>query len=313
MSNASNPNEWSYVMSVDFQFDDTFEVVKNEKLKLYLRKNINNPTVILCFIVLLEHTLSYGVDSLMTKSEIEKQFNASIKLFGINTFRRDYIKRQSGDTRNAIDENQNQKFFIRSEFIENESNENLSALIKSIKDFYDEKNQIVSRFIKKIDAKIYENSDLISSEFINEILDEDDAESSQRRGQNFEICSFSILKEYFGSFGFELNRFSTTYANDGGMDYIGQKSVYQVTVVMSVKKFDEDIVKTPGIKRIIVYKNIASGFEMSKFDNELILRTINVEDLKGFVNNLLNLKKKGCVTHILSIMRDEFTREFYLS
>lgn len=300
-------------MSKNPKFDESFEYVKNEKLKSYLKRNINNPTVILCFIVLLSHTIKVGLGSLMTKSEIEREFNASIKQFGINTFRRDYIKRQSGDARNAIDENELQLFFIRKEFLDNESIENQELIIKNIKNYYDEKNQAVSRFIARIDDNIQINSDENSAEFIGEILDEDDSESSQRRGQNFEICSFSILKEYFGSFGFELNRFSTTYANDGGMDYIGQKSVYQVTVVMSLKKFDEDIVKTPGIKRIIVYKNIASGFDMTKFNHELILRTINVDDLKNFVNDLLHLKKKGCVTHILSTMREEFTREFYLS
>jgi hypothetical protein len=300
-------------MSQHLEFDDSFTYIKNGKLRSYLKKNINNPTVILCFIVLLNHTIKNGVGSLMTKSEIEKEFNSSIKQFGINTFRRDYIKRQSGDTRNAIDENGSQLFFLRADFLNEDSIEEQSYLINNIKNYYDEKNQAVSRFIKRIDDNIAKNSDENSVEFIFEILNEDDSESSQRRGQNFEICSFSILKEYFGSFGFELNRFSTTYANDGGMDYIGQKSVYQVTVVMSQKKFEEDIVKTPGIKRIIVYKNIASGFDFSKFDHELILRTINVEDLKGFVNNLLHLKKKGCVTHIISIMREEFIREFYLS
>jgi hypothetical protein len=293
--------------------DIEFSNVKNDKLRLYLRKNINNPTVILCFIVLLQNAIDNGNSSVMTKSEIEKQFNSKIKEFGINTFRRDYIKRQSGDTRNAIDENSSQCFFIRPEFITGIDVIELGELIKNIIEYYDEKNQQVNRFVKSIDDAIALNDDDKSLNFIISILEEDDSESSQRRGQNFEICSFSILKEYFGSFGFELNRFSTTYANDGGMDYIGQKSVYQVTVVMSQKKFDEDIVKTPGIKRIIVYKNLSSGFDIEKFDNELILRTINIEDLKGFVQNLMLLKRKGCVTHILSVMRNEFTREFYLS
>jgi len=294
-------------------FDTEFAAVQNSDLRAYLKRNINHPTVILCFIVLLQRTIELGVGTTMSKSDIERGFNAKIKEFGINTFRRDYLKRQSGDIRNAIDENDEQCFFIRSSFIDGITNEQLKEIIDDLNNFYGEKNQAISRFMSKISSAIETHDDEQSQQFIFDILDEDDSDSSQRRGQNFEICSFSILKMYFASFGFELNRFSTTYANDGGMDYIGQRSVYQVTVVMSQKKFDEDIVKTPGIKRIIVYKNIASGFDMSKFNHDLILRTISAANLKDYVIDLKNLRKAGAVTHILKTMLNEFTREFYLS
>lgn len=294
-------------------FDTEFAAIQNSDLRAYLKRIINHPTVILCFIVLLQKTIELGVGTTMTKSDIERGFNAKIKEFGINTFRRDYLKRQSGDIRNAIDENDEQCFFIRSNFIDGITNEQLKEIIDDLNNFYGEKNQAISRFVSKISSAIETHDDEQSQQFIFDILDEDDADSSQRRGQNFEICSFSILKKYFASFGFELNRFSTTYANDGGMDYIGQRSVYQVTVVMSQKKFDEDIVKTPGIKRIIVYKNIAPGFDMSKFNDDLILRTISAANLKDYVIDLKNLRKAGAVTHILKIMLNEFNREFYLS
>ena len=53
--------------------------------------------------------------------------------------------------------------------------------------------------------------------------------SDGHAGQNFEIMSFAILCVYFRIFGFSLRRFSTTFANDGGMDFIAGEGIYQVT------------------------------------------------------------------------------------
>ena len=56
------------------------------------------------------------------------------------------------------------------------------------------------------------------------------------RGEMFEVVSFAVLREYFRTFGFSLHRFSTTHANDGGMDFVASEAIYQVTVDESPQK-----------------------------------------------------------------------------
>lgn len=71
-------------------------------------------------------------------------------------------------------------------------------------------------------------------------------------GENFEIVSYAILREYFQSFGFRLQRFSTTRANDGGIDYAGGDCIYQVSTDSSLEKLESDLAKAPDIKRVVV-------------------------------------------------------------
>jgi hypothetical protein len=55
------------------------------------------------------------------------------------------------------------------------------------------------------------------------------------RGEMFEVVSFAVLREYFRTFGFSLQRFSTTHANDGGMDFVAGEAIYQVTTDESIQ------------------------------------------------------------------------------
>ena len=68
----------------------------------------------------------------------------------------------------------------------------------------------------------------------------------------FEVVSFAVLREYFRTFGFSLQRFSTTHANDGGMDFVASEAIYQVTTDESINKVRGDLAKSPGTKRVLV-------------------------------------------------------------
>src|SRR5438094_7660798 len=71
-------------------------------------------------------------------------------------------------------------------------------------------------------------------------------------GEMFEVVSFAVLREYFRAFGFSLQRFSTTQANDGGMDFVASNAIYQVTTDESVQKVKRDLAKSPGTQRVLV-------------------------------------------------------------
>lgn len=284
-----------------------FEFVKNKRLKAYLLKRHAEPTVILCFVVLLESYLeSSPRKKEMTKSEVEKVFNKRIRDFGINTFRRDYLKRQSGDPRNAIDENQSQSFYLRDDFLSDETQASFQRIIHEIKHFYKNRQNQGQKLIAEI-RKTMESDYQTKKDYISSFLKDNSHESI--KGRNFEIITYALLRVYFGSFGFLLNRFSTTFANDAGMDLIGQQAVYQVTVNMNKKKFEEDIIKTPDIRRIIVYKEVVKGFDTRLFSNPLVSRVITLIDLESYLDNLSKYEYQDYLGKILETMKHELERE----
>jgi len=286
-----------------------FSEVENELLRKYLTKRYNQPTVILSFLILLENILQAGSESVMSKSEIEKIFNSRNKKFGISTFRRDYLKRQSGDPNNAIDENKERCFFIRQEYLNNVNNEQFNIICSQIESFYEEKYSQNEGFISLLKGLIARNDNEEIFDFIQSILNE--KQNDNRRGQNFEIVSFAILKQFYIMRGFNLKRFSTTFANDGGMDFIGENAIYQVTVVMNLKKFNEDIVKLPKVKRILVYKELIKDIDDSFFNDELILDVINLEKLNNHLLYINSSRNKKFLKDVIETMISEFEREFY--
>lgn len=70
---------------------------------------------------------------------------------------------------------------------------------------------------------------------------------------DFEVMSFAILSLYLELYGFNLKRFTSTNANDGGVDFIGGDIVYCVTTNLSRAKLESDILKTHA-KKIFIYR-----------------------------------------------------------
>jgi hypothetical protein len=111
-------------------------------------------------------------------------------------------------------------------------------------------------------ASVHLRTDVLNR--LDELLNEGDLEKQKaflidrltstkgHQGQNFEIISFSILSVYFSSLGFTLQRFSVTFANDGGMDFICGEGVYMVTASPTESKITTDLAKLPGTKRVLV-------------------------------------------------------------
>lgn len=278
-------------------------------IRKYLERRLKQGTVILCFKILLDNVIKNGKESSMTKSEINKAFDECHKSFGIGTFRSDYLLRQtSRGELNAIGvKPDNATFYIRKEFIKDLSVEQLKDISMEIAEHYYEITEKQRELFSEID-KAY-NLDIEGrKEFILELLLN---RETDKKGQSFEVTAYAILKVYYHVRGFELNRFSTVYSNDGGVDFASQIAVYQVTTSLSNKKFDEDLDKAPLKKRVFVYKKKVSGFDESKFDNELVLDHISSTDLQNHLNYLIEKKPSTNSLSILNVVKSEFEREYY--
>ncbi len=132
------------------------------------------------------------------------------------------------------------------------------------------------------------------------------------RGEMFEVVSFAVLREYFRTFGFSLQRFSTTHANDGGMDFVASEAIYQVTVDESAQKVRKDLRKAPGTKRVLVRPTAVP--EVAALCGEDVLEIIELKDLLShFVAWLLGRDARANramhLQQILLIALDEFRRE----
>jgi hypothetical protein len=131
-------------------------------------------------------------------------------------------------------------------------------------------------------------------------------------GENFEIISYAVLREYFAAFGFRLQRFSTTHANDGGIDYVGGDCIYQVSTDGGLDKLEGDLAKAPDIKRVIVRPELAEAARSRADDTAL--STIELADLlTHFVGWLLardmKTKRAKHLQGILEVALTEFRRE----
>lgn len=283
---------------------------KNNKLKTYLEKRQNQGTVILCFKILIDNIISNGFESTLTKSEIHKIFDMEHQKFGIGTFRSDYLLRQTSQSNlNAIGvKSDNSTFFINSDFLIGLSYEDLINISTEIEVHFNEIVEKQMLFFNEI--TVFLNSSINERKrFILEMLLEKETE---KKGQIFEITAYAILKTFYKIRGFDLNRFSTIYSNDGGIDFTSQTAIYQVTTMLNNKKFDEDIQKAPLKNRIFVYKKSASGFETENFDDELVLDYISVEDLIDHLEYLFKKKTEQNSTEIINTIINEFKREYYI-
>jgi len=153
---------------------------------------------------------------------------------------------------------------------------------------------------------------------------EDDIESRRRlvddylanlagsNGEVFEVVSFALLRAYFRCLGFSLKRFSTTQANDGGIDFVAGEAIYQVSVDPSRQKLRRDLRKAPGTKRVIVRPTVTD--DLHELRTSDVLETIDLRDLLDhFMAWLLardeRLHRATHMQEVLRVALEEFRRE----
>lgn len=179
-------------------------------------------------------------------------------------------------------------------------------LLESLKSAYEQRQAIISKL---------EQACSLPREQVNErhaLIDSYLSQLSGNRGEILEVMSFAILKEYFRTFGFSLQRFSTTHANDGGMDFVAGDAIYQVTTDESSQKLLRDLAKAPGSKRVLVRPTRTS--EISQLQQDDVLETVELKDLLDhFIGWLLgrDLQSKSArhLQQVLRIALNEFRRE----
>jgi len=140
-----------------------------------------------------------------------------------------------------------------------------------------------------------------------------DEELLPNYGQLFEITAYSILHVYFACFNFTLKRFSTSFSNDGGMDYIAENGIYQVTTAVGKSKILSDLEKLPEIPRVIVITKTGSSIDkLLKQDN--ITEVITLDDLCNHFIPWLARKSNGeknGLRMVLRVFLNEINRDLY--
>lgn len=282
------------------------------KLEKYINDRLKQPTVILCIKILLENHLKNGFSSAMTKTQVESLFNPQCYEFGISTFRRDYLLRQVGNSKNGITQS-NDMFYIKRDWLDEAGTLGIENSLEVIRNKYAGRLELQKKILRLIerakDSRSFESKMRVINYFLNEF--DESKLIEEKRGQGFEVTGFSILYGYFQNFGFELNRYSTVYSNDGGVDYSAQHCIYQVTTKMSKKKFEEDLSKSPFTKRVMVYKNLVSGFHKSDMKHDWVLDTIDLQDIKDKLEYIVNRGERH-INVVIEKMLKEFEREFYM-
>lgn len=275
------------------------------KLDSLIKKNKKFFSVIMTFYVILEKYKDTLKDKIefdgLTSAEIRKKYNKLAAEYGKKDFAASYVQRHSKTGDFFIESDGNYK--IRPELITDINELTATRILSEIKIYFDSFN----KRRKEVVQKLYDIKDIHEFEKLkNEISSLMDLELFNK-GQLFEIISFSILQSYFDMFGFSLKRFSTTFSNDGGMDFIANNCIYQVTNSPSEKKILSDLDKLPNIKRVLVIPKINKQIENILNSDELVLSFIIKEDLLNHFLPIVvkqGLKEKLIKTIIIEISRE---------
>ncbi len=244
----------------------------------------------------------------LTEKQIEAGFRELSAKFLKSDYHSTYVDRRLGQ-RGFLDLSGN-KYQIRRALLDGVSLDELkqlhSELIDSLRSAYEQRQAAIRRL---------EETCSLPRESIDERYALVNAYLSQltgSRGEMFEVVSFAVLREYFRTFGFSLQRFSTTHANDGGMDFVAGEAIYQVTTDESVQKLRKDLSKAPGTKRVLVRPTVTP--EVIQLCESEVLETIDLKDLLNhFIAWLLardtRFKQANHLQQVLQIALEEFRRE----
>jgi hypothetical protein len=285
---------------------------KERDIRTVLRRHLGQRTVLgVAIPILVGHIAAAKagiVFSGLTEKEIEAGFREIAAKFIKSDYHSTYIDRRLGSR--GFLELSNGRYRIRQTLFGVVNIPELEALhselIASLKTAYEQRQAA----IKKL-----EETCLLPDEHITERLALVNAYLSQiagNRGEMFEVISFAVLREYFRTFGFSLRRFSTTHANDGGMDFVAGEAIYQVTTNESIQKVRRDLAKVPGTSRVLVRPTVTP--EIVKLTENEVLETIELKDLlHHFIAWLLardtRAKRAKHLQQVLQIALEEFQRE----
>jgi hypothetical protein len=285
---------------------------RGETLPAVLRKHLGQRTVLGVAVPVLDEYLratNRGVAPIgLTEKEIEEGFRGLANQFIHSDYHSTYIARRLG--KDGFLEFANGKYKLRPSLLAGITSEELVQLrdevVGSLRSAFEQRQAAIRKL---------EETCSLPSEKVGErlaLVEEYLSQLTGNRGEVFEVVSFAVLREYFRTFGFSLQRFSTTHANDGGMDFFAANAIYQVTTGESIEKLRRDLRKSPGTKRVLVRPTVTE--EMLDLGEDRVLETIELKDLLShFIVWLLGrdrrARRPGHLQRVLQIALEEFRRE----
>lgn len=281
-------------------------------IRSVLRKHLGQQTVLGVAVPVLADCITRAregkVSGGLTEKQIEAGFRKLLGRFITSDYHSTYVHRRLG-ARGFL-EPWNGKYRIRQSLLAGVSIEELerlhAELLESLRSAYEQRQAV----IKKLEDICSLPGERVDERFA--LVDEYLSHLTGNRGEMFEVVSFAVLREYFRTFGFSLQRFSTTHANDGGMDFVAGDAIYQVTTDQSIQKVRKDLGKAPGSKRVLVRPTATP--EVIRLCENDVLEVIELKDLLNhFVAWLLardsRAKQSKHLQRVLEIALEEFRRE----
>jgi hypothetical protein len=244
----------------------------------------------------------------LSERQIQEGFNELAGRFIKSDYHSTYIDRRLG--RRGFLELSGDRYHIRAELLGGFGLDDLERLrdelIGSLRSAYEQRQAVIEKL---------EEVSSLPKECVDErhaLIDSYLSQLTGNRGEVFEVMSFAVLREYFRTFGFSLQRFSTTHANDGGMDFVAGEAIYQVTTDESAQKVLRDLAKAPGTKRVLVRPSMNA--QIMKLCEGDVLETVELRDLLShFIAWLLardtRSKSAKHLQQVLQIALHEFRRE----
>jgi len=268
-----------------------------------IKQNKKNFTTLTSFLAVLHEyveCMTVGRDfEGISSVEIKKIYDTYKNTFCSNkNYYESYVQRKANDKGYYYE--RNGKYFLKSEIINSESLVNLVNYKNQIINLLGNNNIQLREFQYSIKKLIDDPNPSGCYVFIQELFKNKDFNNF---GQLFEILSYSILKVYFDSFGFTLNRFSVSFSNDGGMDFISYQGIYQVTAGPSKEKAKNDLEKLIGVKRVIVITDCSDNIKNIYLENQNVTEVITETDLKEHFLGWLKLKNNSSNNHLLKIVK----------
>lgn len=281
-------------------------------IRSVLRKHLGQRTVLgVAIPVLADHVdaARRGVTTEgLTERQIEAGFRKTLAKFIRSDYHSTYIDRRLG-ARGFL-EFSNGRYRLRQSLLQDLQIRDVELLrdelVESLRSAYEQRQTA----IKQLEKVCSLPEECVTERFA--LVDEYLSQLTGNRGEIFEVVSFAVLREYFRTFGFSLQRFSTTHANDGGMDFVAGDAIYQVTTDESAQKVRRDLAKAPGTKRVLVRPTVTP--EISELFKGDVLEAIELKDLLNhFIAWLLErdtrARQSKHLQRVLEVALEEFRRE----
>ena len=244
-------------------------------IRSVLRRHLGHRTVLGVAIPVLAHYIKAArqgrVSEGLTEKQIETGFRQLLTKFIRSDYHSTYIDRPLGE-RGFLEPSKG-RYRIRESLlvgVDIEELERLHAELLSLRSAYEQRQAV----IRKLEETCSLPQERVEERFA--LVDEYLSQLTGNRGEVFEVVSFAVLREYFRTFGFSLQRFSTTHANDGGMDFVAGEAIYEVTTDESAQKVRKDLAKAPGTKWVLVRPSVTP--EVIRLCGDEVLETIELKE-----------------------------------